>query len=277
MPTTLVIGATGTVGSALVPDLVARGHTVRRATRRAHEPGDVALDLGTGAGLDAALAGVDRLFLLAPPGRTDQDQFLVPVIDAAVRHGVGKIVLMTAMGVDADPTSPMSRTEAHLRRSGVAAGILRPNWFMQNFHTFWMGSIAAAGEVQLPVGDAKASFIDARDIAAVAAVLLDRPQDEPEAFDLTGPEAIDHATAARLISDATGKAIGFRDIPPDAMRGALLQAGLPADYAEFLLVILGFLKAGYAERTTPHVAALLGRPARDFASYARDYAAVWRG
>jgi uncharacterized protein YbjT (DUF2867 family) len=275
MTTTLVIGATGTVGSALVPDLQARGHDVRRVTRTPRAPGDVAFDLQTGAGLDAALQGVDRLFLLAPPGHTDQDRLLLPVIDAAVRHGIGKIVLMTAMGVDADPSAPLSRVEAHLRQSGVPAAIIRPNWFMQNFHTFWLGAIAATGEVQLPVGDAKASFIDARDIAAVAAVLLDRPDNEPEAYDLTGPEALDHATAAQLISAATGRSIGFRDIDPDTMRHALHAAGLPADYSEFLLVILGYLKQGYAERTTPHVAALLGRPARDFAGYAQDYAGAW--
>lgn len=275
MTTTLVIGATGTVGSALVPDLKARGHDVRRATRTPRAPGDIAFDLQTGAGLDAALQGVDRLFLLAPPGHTDQDRLLLPVIDAAVRHGIGKVVLMTAMGVDADPSAPLSRVEAHLRQSGIPAAIIRPNWFMQNFHTFWLGAIAATGEVQLPVGDAKASFIDARDIAAVAAVLLDRPDHEPEAYDLTGPEALDHATAARLISAATGRSIGFRDIDPDTMRHALHAAGLPADYSEFLLVILGYLKLGYAERTTPHVARLLGRPARDFAGYARDYAGAW--
>lgn len=276
MPTTLVIGATGTVGSALVPELHARGHQVRRATRQARDAGDVVVDLTSGAGLDHALQGTDRLFLMAPPGHTHQDQLLGPVITAAARHGVGKIVLMTAMGVDADPSAPLSRVEAQLRQSGIPAAILRPNWFMQNFHTFWMGAIAATGEVQLPVGDAKASFIDARDIAAVAAVLLDRPDNEPEAYDLTGPEALDHATATRLISTAASRHIGFRDIDPETMRHALHAAGLPPDYSEFLLLILGYLKLGYAERTTPHVAQLLGRPARDFAGYARDYAAAWR-
>jgi uncharacterized protein YbjT (DUF2867 family) len=145
---------------------------------------------------------------------------------------------------------------------------------MQGAPSGWAPS-PPTGEVQLPVGDAKASFIDARDIAAVAAVLLDRPDHEAEAYDLTGPEALDHATAARLISAATGRSIGFRDIDPDTMRQALHAAGLPADYSEFLLVILGYLKLGYAERTTPHVAQLLGRPARDFAGYARDYAGLW--
>jgi len=276
MTTTLVFGATGTVGSQLAADLDTRGHLVRRATRHVRQTGDVAVDLSTGDGLDAALAGVDRLFLMAPPGFTRQNEILTPVIDAAVRHGVQKIVLMTAMGVDADPTSPLSLTEAHLRRAGVATAIVRPNWFMQNFHTFWMGSIAATGEVQLPVSAARVSLIDARDIAAVAALLLDRAQDEPEAFDLTGPQAIDHATAAQLISAASGNSIGFRDIAPETMRAQLLSSGMPADYAEFLLLILGFLKLGYAERTTDHVATLLGRPARDFAAYAHDYADAWR-
>lgn len=276
MPTTLVIGATGTVGSALIPDLQSRGHQVRLATRTPTKPEHVALDLLTGAGLDSALQGVNRLFLLSPPGHLNQDVLLKPIIDRAAQQGVEKVVLMSAMGADADPTSGLSLAEAHLAQSGLPYAVIRPNWFMQNFHTFWMGSILATHEVQLPVGDAKASFIDARDIAAVAAALLDSTQNNAQAYDLTGPEAIDHATATALISAASGRHIGFRDVTPEQLRPGLLQAGLPADYAEFLLLILSYLKAGYAERTTTAVHDILGRPARPFSDYARDYADAWR-
>ncbi|MDX2183885.1 MAG: SDR family oxidoreductase [Gemmatimonadaceae bacterium] len=275
MSTILVIGASGTVGRALAPALEVAGHTVRRATSQAAGPGQVHLNLLTGEGLTAALAGVDAAFLMSPPGHTNQDVLLSPVIDAAKRAGVRKLVLMTAMGADADPNGPMRKLELHLEQSGVTWNVIRPNWFMQNFNTFWIHGIRTANAIQLPTGTAKGSFIDARDIADVAAVLLTSSTHDNQAFDLTGGEAIDHATVAEHLTRALGRTIRYDDITPDVMRPGLLAAGLPADYTEFLLVILHYFKLGAAERVTDAVPTIAGHAPRTFAAYANDYRAAF--
>lgn len=276
MSTILVIGASGNVGSELSRLLLEAGHTVRKATSRTPTaPDQVHLNLLTGEGQGAAFAGIDSAFFLAPPGHTRQDLMLNPLIDAARAQGVQKVVLMSAMGANADEAAPLRVAERHLEASGLAFNIIRPNWFMQNFNTFWIQGILQQGQIFLPVGDAKGSFIDARDIAATAAALLLSDRFNGQDFDLTGPEALDHHQVAALLSEATGKRIGYTDIPPEAMREGLLAAGLPADYADFLLVILGYFKAGYSERTTNAVETITGRAPRTVASYARDYKAAW--
>jgi len=272
----LVIGASGAVGSELSRLLAAQGQTVVRATSRTPEAADqVQLDLVTRVGLESALDGVDRAFFLAPPGYVDQEALLAPLIDAAKTRGLGKVVLMTAMGANADEASPMRKAERRLEASGVAFNIIRPNWFMQNFNTFWLHGIQTVGQILLPVGLAKGSFIDARDIAATAAALLTTDAFANQDFDLTGPRALDHNEVAAILSKAAGKSIGYTDITPEAMLQGLLGAGIPRDYAEFLLLILGFFKAGYAERTTDSVLTITGHPPRTFEHYAQDYRANW--
>jgi len=272
----LVVGANGTIGKALIPLLKAGGHTVRRATSGAVTgSGQVKLDLVEGSGISEAVRGVDAIFLLSPPGHTNQDLLLPPVIDAAREHGVSKLVLMTAMGADADESAPFRKVERYLEGSGLSYNIIRPNWFMQNFQSYWVQPILATGQILLPTGTAKGSFIDARDIAAVAAVLLTSDTHANRAFDLTGGEALDHAEVAAILTKESGRQISYTDITPEAMRGALLQAGLPADYTEFMLVILGFFKLGYSERITTAVQDITGTAPRRFAEYARDNRAVW--
>jgi uncharacterized protein YbjT (DUF2867 family) len=276
MSTILVVGASGTVGSYLVPLLTSQGHSVRRATSRpAAAPDQVYLDLTSGAGREEALAGIDALFLLTPPGHTNQDQLLNPFVDAARARGVKKVVLMSAMGANADESAPLRRAERHLEGSGIAYNIIRPNWFMQNFQTFWIRSILEQGEILLPTGTAKGSFIDARDIAAVAAVLLTSTTFDNRDFDLTGEEALNHDEVATILSRASGRMVTYIDIPSDTMRAPLLQAGLPPAYVEFMLLILGYFKAGYAERTTDAVHTITGSAPRRFAQYAHDNRAAW--
>jgi len=273
----LVIGASGTVGSELSRLLAAQGDTVLRATSRPPTaPDQVALDLRTGAGLDAALEGADRAFVLSPPGYADQEALLAPVIERARARGLQKLVLMTAMGADADEAAPLRKAERRLEASGLAYNILRPNWFMQNFHTFWLHGIVTQDTIALPVGQAKGSFIDARDIAAVAARLLAGDAHANLAFDLTGAEALDHDQVAAILSREVGRTIRFQDIAPEAMLQGLVGAGLPLDYAEFLVLILGFFKAGYAERSTDAVQRITGRAPRRFEAYARDHRAAWQ-
>jgi len=276
MASTLVIGASGTVGSELARLLSAQGQDVRHATSRpATQPGQVQLDLATGQGLAQAFEGVDRAFLLAPPGHARQDLLLKPLIDEARARGLRRVVLMSAMGANADEAAPLRQAELHLERSGLAWNVIRPNWFMQNFNTFWLQGITTQGKIFLPVGQARGSFIDARDIAAVAASLLSREDLARRDFDLTGAEALDHDEVAAILSRETGRTIGFQDITPEAMLDGLLGAGLPRDYAEFLVLILGFFKAGYAERTADAVQAITGRATRGFAAYAKDYRSAW--
>ena len=276
MPRILVLGANGTVGSELSRLLAAQGETVVKATSREPTAADqVQLDLRNHEGLRTAFNGVDRAFFLSPPGYTNQDVLLTPLIDEAKARGLKKVVLMSAMGANADENAPLRKVERRLEASGLAYNIIRPNWFMQNFNTFWLQGIRSAGQIFLPVGAAKGSFIDARDIAAVAARLLTSDTFANRDFDLTGSLALDHNEVAAILTQASGKPIGFTDIPPDAMLTALKEAGLPQDYAEFLLVILGYFKAGYAERTTDHVQEITGQAPRTLAQYASDYKASW--
>jgi len=272
MSTTLIIGASGTVGTELGRLLRLRGDAVRLATSRPPEtPAHVRIDLGTGAGLEQAFEGVGKAFFLSPPGYTNQDVILGRLIDRAARNRLERVVLMTAMGADASDEIPLRKAELQLLRSSVPATIIRPNWFMQNFDSYWSRGIREEGKILLPVGRARGSFIDARDIAAVAATLLANADLSGMAFDLTGPEALDHAEVAAILSKVTGRQIVFEDITPDAMLGRLLAAGLPRDYAEFLIVILGYFKAGAAAKITDSVERITGRLPRSFATYAADY------
>jgi uncharacterized protein YbjT (DUF2867 family) len=272
----LVVGASGTVGSELSRLLAAQGETVIKATSRQPSAADqVQVDLVSQVGLKAAFEGIDLAFFLCPPGHANQEALLAPLIDEAKARGLKKVVLMTAMGANADENAPMRKAERRLEASGLAYNIIRPNWFMQNFNTFWLHGIQTAGQIFLPVGAAKGSFIDARDIAAVVARLLTSGAFANRDFDLTGPRSLDHAEVATILTQATGKPIGFTDITPEAMLQGLLGAGLPKDYAAFLVLILGFFKAGYAERTTDAVLQITGQPPRTIEQYAKDYRASW--
>jgi uncharacterized protein YbjT (DUF2867 family) len=277
----LIVGASGTVGSAIAKSLVDSGAKVRAITSRkpAAQFRDgvewVQANLATGEGVANAFEGVDRAFILVPPGYADQHAIASPLIAEAKRRNLDKLVLMTAMGANAAET-PFLRVERELIASGLRYNIIRPNWFMQNFQTFWIQGINEQGKILLPVGTAKTSFIDARDISAVAVRLLTTHDLDNRDFDLTGPKALDHEEVARILSKASSRSIAYQEIPADALRQGLLAAGVPADYTEFLLVILDYLRQGYAERTTDAVKQLIGREPIAFEQYARDNAAAWK-
>lgn len=276
MSKTLILGASGNVGSEIAKILKAKGQEVALATSRKPEQADqVHLNLATGEGLEEAFKNVDRAFLLAPPGYTNQDELLKPVIDLAKKQGLKKVVLMTAMGVDASDENPMRKAELYLDASGLDYNIIRPNWFMQNFNTFWLHGILTSQKIFLPVGTAKGSFIDSRDISAVAAELLFNNTWNKQAFILTGEESLNHDEVASIISEITGKNITFEDVTPELMKDQLLGAGLPSDYADFLLLILSFFKLGYSASVTNSIKEITGKNPISFRQYAEEYKGSW--
>jgi uncharacterized protein YbjT (DUF2867 family) len=246
-----VYGAKGMVGHALVDQLLAAGHEVFAGTRKPEEGRKqsgltwVAADATKPALGTEVLEKVDRAFFISPPGFTDQYSILNPWLEKAKSVKLGKFVLMTAMGVEhAPPEAPFRKLELALESSGLTWNILRPNWFMQNFQTFWIGGILKDKKIYFPGGQAKASFIDARDIAASAAALLLKDDQKNKALNITGPRAISHDEVAAILSGVTGAFDFLCDITPEDFKAGLLSGGVPEDYAGFLVYIAGALKEG---------------------------------
>lgn len=207
----LVLGATGTVGRSLVADLTERGEPVRAASRSGGPLSGaegVRFDYEDAGSHEAAFAGVDRVFALVPAGHLDTPRLLAPVIRQAAAHGA-KVVLMTAMGVDADESIPYRQAERMLEASGAPFVILRPNWFMDNFGTYWAEGVAR-GEIALPAGQGRTSFVDSRDIAAAAVGALTSDRFDGQAFEITGPEALTYGEAAVVLAKAAARPIAYR-------------------------------------------------------------------
>jgi uncharacterized protein YbjT (DUF2867 family) len=283
----LITGATGHVGSELVR-LVAGAGTPARAL--VHSPDKAVpikrLGLETILGdfeepdtLDAAMAGCDRLFLLSPPNprQPEQEQ---NVIDAAKRAGVAHVVKQSVPGADPDAEIVFGRwhaqIEQYLAQSGLAHTLLRPSYFMQNF-LLSAQPVADQGVLYGMTGEGRVSYVDTRDIAAVAAQALTSPGHQGNSYTLTGPEALTAAEVAERLSAAIGRRVRYVDLPPDAFRQALAGAGLPGWLIDPLIVGNTLLAAGHGAGITDEVAKLTGRPPRTFEQFAADHRVMFGG
>lgn len=278
----LVLGATGTVGAETVKALKQLGADVEAASRQPEAAEKklgvkaVAWDWEQPQGFASALAGVDHLFLLTPPGTLKELDYGMAAVAAAKAAGVKHVVKLSALGVEQAPQSPHRRIEAALEQSGLGWTFLRPSFFMQNLNEGSRQGIRQAGAIFLPSGEGRTGMIDARDIGAVAAACLFRDGYEGQALLLTGGEALTYAEMAEQLSAATGKAIKHVDIAPDAFKAELLKAGVPGHYANFLVGLYGTVKAGYAATVTRTVETVLGRAPIKFSQYAKDYADAFK-
>ncbi len=274
----LVLGATGTVGRPLVRALLLKGETVKAASRsgKAVEGAEgVVFDYADPSTFAAAFEDVDRTYLMLASGYVQVKDLLLPVIEAAKARGV-KVVMQSVFGVDADDSIPYRQVEIALEQSGLPHVILRPNWFADNFHTFWKAGVTA-GEIALPAGEGQSSFIDARDIADSAAAALTTHRFDGKAFNLTGPAALGYARAAEVLAEATGRPVSYRAIGDERFIAGLIQAGVPEDYSRFLASIFHPVREGWTAAVTGDVDALTGHAPRSLEAYARDYAVALKG
>lgn len=272
----LVIGGRSKIGSALIELLSAKGEVVRALVRAgeadASFPAGVESfvgDLGVPDSLAAAMAGVEKVFLLSSPHR-DAVGWHRNAIDAAHAARVGLLVRSSIIGAGED--SPAEFVDAHtqadryLESSGVPYAILRPNLFLQNVPESTIPSIAADGTFYVNAGDARISMVDTRDAAAVAAVVLTEPGHTAAHYDITGPEALSYADVAAKLSAALDRNIAYVDAPDDAVRDGLLGYGLDAWFVDALIGLYQDYRRsgtdGYASTVTDTVQHLTGAPPR---------------
>jgi uncharacterized protein YbjT (DUF2867 family) len=219
---------------------------------------------------------VDRVFFIPKSGDAAPQGTLNPFIDAAKAAGVKHAVLVTAAGIEHVEEAGLRQVEVYLMASGIDYTILRPTWFMQNFSTgFLFPALKAQGAVFLPAGDGKTSFIDTRDIAAVAAVALTQPGHAGRAYTLTGGEALDYAEAVAILSRAAGRELRYVPITPEQFQQGLIANGFPEANAAFMAGLFEPVRAGYAAAISPAVEQVLGGAPTRLEKFARDYAHMW--
>ncbi len=267
----LVTGATGTTGSRTVAGLVAAGHRVKAAGRRATPlPGaePVRFDWYDPTTFDDALADCDRLYLAPPVGEPEPAPVMLPFLRRARAAGVRRAVLLSSSAV---PKGGPAVGAVHEALPGLFDewAVLRPSWFMQNFtgaHPH-ARSIREEGVVRTATGSGRVGFVDAEDIAAVAVHALTDAQAPDRELVLTGPEALRYDDIARITAEVLGRPVVHRHLTPLELT-AVLGTGMPGRFAALLADLDRAIAEGAEDRTTDTVLRVTGRPPHDFRAVA---------
>jgi uncharacterized protein YbjT (DUF2867 family) len=286
----LVIGGRSKIGTALIGELLRRGEQVR-ALARATETGVgvaagaeiVTGDLADEGSLVSAMAGIEKAFLISSP-HPDAVTWHRNAIDAARRTNVRLLVRSSIIGADretpAEFISAHTACDRYLAESGLDHVIVRPNLFLQNVPESTVPAIDASGNFYADAGDARISMVDTRDVAAVAAIALTEGGHAGARYDVTGPEALSYSDVAAKLTRAMKRKITYVDAPDDAVRQALVGAGLSAWFANALVGLYQDYRRsgtdGYAAGVSDTVQRLTGRPARSLDDLLGETALVSR-
>jgi uncharacterized protein YbjT (DUF2867 family) len=223
-----VIGGSGVLGRATAAALREGGHEVRAPSRR--DP-DHPIDLATGAGLDAALAGCDAVVDASnASARKQMRPVLVEgsarLLAAEARAGVGHHVCASIVGIDRVPFSYYRvklEQEATVEAGAVPWTIVRAT----QFHSLlaWIFASTARARV-LPAAKARLQPIDPREVAALVATVATA---EPRRGRVTiaGPEVRSMRELASAWRERSGRRALLAPAPiPGALGRALRSGGL---------------------------------------------------
>lgn len=273
--TSLVLGATGKTSRRIVPRLRLRGVPVRAASRSSA----TAFDWNDPTGWDAALDGVDAVYVVAPttPGPVH------PFVARAAAAGVQRLVLLSGRGADSWGESGFGRdmldAEAAVRGSALEWTVLRPSNFFQNFDEELHLAPVLAGDLVLPAGALLEAMTDIDDVADVAATVLAEPgRHAGQVYELTGPRALTYREAVDLIARATGRTITYTEVSTAGYVASLVGQGVPEEVAHHIAAMYGLIERGTLAEPTDGVRTVLGRAPRAFEDYVARTAAAgtWR-
>ena len=260
----VVIGATGKTGSRVATRLEAKGHAVRRGSRRSATPFDWEAPENWAPALTGARAAYVTYFPdLAFPGAVKK---LESLVETAKDVGVEHLVLLSGRG-----EHHARQGEEVIRASGVDFTIIRAAWFAQNFSEGYLRDPILAGVLPMPGGDIAEPIIDIEDIADVAVAALTEQGHRGALYEVTGPRLMTFADMAAALSAATGRPIRHLPISFDDFHANIAQAG--GDFvADVFTAIARETLDGRNAQTSDGVMRALGRPPRAFADFAKGAA-----
>lgn len=269
-PHTLVTGGTGKTGSRIVNRLTQMDWPVRVGSRSANIPFDW-YNPDTWA---PALKDIQSVYIcfqpdLAVPGAT---KIIRAFTQQAAKQGIRHVVLLSGRG-----EQEAQDCEQIVMQCGINWTIVRASWFSQNFSEGYLLEPIQAGHVALPAADTGEPFVDTDDIADVAVAALTQAGHYGQLYEVTGPKMYSFAEAIAEIAKATGRSIQYEYMPIADYTAVMEQYEVPADVIALLGYLFTEVLDGRNASVTGDIERVLGRPAKDFATYAKETAAtgIW--
>ena len=276
----LVFGALGRVGSELIKALPTNvpvraadlfpekmeypEHVERLKFDFNHPPAD----------LQPLFAGVDRMFLLWPPG-VDVKRSIAPVIEAAARAGIEQVVFLSILDADKLKIVPHRAVEKLLEASGMRWVFLRCAYFMQNLSGIHAEEIRKQDQIFIPAGSGSLGLIDVRDIAEVAAKALIENHAN-QVYNLTGGEALNFRQAAAIFSQVLGRPVAYASPSIRRFFSAMRRRGIPLGLVIFMIIEYTAARTGRSNKVTNQVRQLLGRPPITLRQFVEDHRQIWQ-
>lgn len=279
----LVLGATGQLGGAVVSllkreasvDVIAAARDVAKAGRL--DVPVVALDLDRIETFAPALEGIDRIFM-ATGYTIDMLRQSKDLANHAKRAGVQQIVHLGACGDDDTRVAHYGWhqfIERYIEWTGVTFTHLRPEIFMQNLLGYGGERVVRRGVLRHYVGQARMSWVDCDDVAAVASVCLVDPARHAGRTYRMGYEARTYEEIAGILSNVIGKPFRYEPRPPAEFLANVLAAGAEPAYMKCVFDSYSALGAGQRERSDEvfdNFFALVGRQPATLADFIRRHA-----
>jgi uncharacterized protein YbjT (DUF2867 family) len=278
----LVSDITGYVGKAVLTELAGQPVAVRALVAegatlpvQAANIEAVVGDLANPESLKRALHGVDAAFL-ASAVSPQMSEVHMRFVETAKAAGVKRLVQLTGVGANASMCCArvlrwFGHVELQAEASGLGVTRLRPTNLMQNLLEFAPG-IVQHGLIAGPFRSTKCTWVDARDVGAVAAVALRDPAHAGCTYTVTGSESLTYQEIAARLSNVLGKPVRFADITANEARGWLQAKGLSPVMVEAKLEFWDACASNLINTApTQVVKEVTGREPRSLEDFVRDY------
>ncbi|AUS06014.1 NmrA family NAD(P)-binding protein [Pseudotamlana carrageenivorans] len=249
----LITGATGNIGRELItflcqPDqqitVTAAVRSLTKAKQLFAEPQKLkftTFDFKDQSTFNTAFENIDILFLLRPPHISSIEEYFNPLLKSAQKKGIKKIVFLSVQGAEKSKIIPHNKIESLIKDFNFEYIFLRPSYFMQNLSTTLRPEILKSQSITLPSGHAKFNWIDIKNIAEVASIVLTTFDGHKNSIiELTGSENKSFYEATALLNQVTGLHISFNSINPIRFYFKKKKEGLNKDFA-LVMTLLHFL------------------------------------
>jgi uncharacterized protein YbjT (DUF2867 family) len=248
---TLVIGATGLLGTEVCRRLVQSGRKVRALVRHTADADKLAAldamgaqlvrgDLKDPGSLAPACRGVDEIVATASSTLSHQDGDSIETVDrrgylniigAAREAGVTRFVY-TSIPTNLRYASPLSRAkrevEGALASSGMSYTVLLANIFMEVWLTPALGFDHPHARARVfGTGDKPIGWVSLHDVAGFAVQALDTDATRNRMVPVGGPENLSPLEVVRTFEEVTGRPFAIEHVPEDALEEQRRSAADP--------------------------------------------------